>query len=201
MPETVMVWGETPMAGCTGWLENNNRKVQSMKSLLTKLLKGRLTRWGLQTRRFVGLGLIAAGVLAGALLAQAKDMVPYHSKTIGYMQMLPDGSGPVAIEETGIGTHVGNFTLTGAIDEETGYFLFTVTVANGDKLFGAIVGGSENTVELAILDGTGRFQGATGHITATVTVDPIPVSFDPLILAYTATTTGEISTVGARKKK
>jgi len=171
-----------------------------MKTLLNKFLKGSFARWGFQTRRFVGLGLIAAGVFAGALLAQAKDMVPYHSKTIGYMQMLPDGSGPVAIAETGIGTHIGNFDLTGAIDEESGYFLFTVTAANGDKLFGAIVGGSENTVELAILGGTGRFKGATGHITATVTVDSIPVSLSPLILVYKATTTGEISTVGSSKK-
>jgi hypothetical protein len=171
-----------------------------MKAFINKLLKGRITRWGFQTRKFAVLGLIAAGVFAGALLVQAKDMVPYHSKTIGYMQMLPDGSGPMAIEETGIGTHIGNFTLTGAIDEKSGYFLFTVTAANGDNLFGAIVGGSGNTVELAILDGTGRFQGATGHITATVTVDPVPVSLDPLILGYTATATGEISTVGASKK-
>jgi len=154
-----------------------------------------------QTKKFVVLGLIAAGVLASALLTQAGGMVPYHSKTIGYMQMLPDGSGPVAIEETGIGTHIGNFTLTGAIDEESGYLLFTVTAVNGDNLFGAVVGGSGNTVELAILDGTGRFKGATGHITATITVDPNPVSLDPLILAYTATTTGEISTVGSNKKK
>ena len=170
-----------------------------MKTLLNKLLKGRNTRWGFETRKSVLLGLTTAGVLAGAVLTQAGDMVPYHSETIGYMQMLPDGSGPVAIEETGIGTHLGKFTLTGAIDQQSGYFLFTVTAPNGDKLFGAIVGGSENTVELAILDGTGRFQGATGHITATITVDPIPVSLDPLILAYTATTTGEISTVGASK--
>lgn len=172
-----------------------------MKTLLNKLLKGSVTRWGFRTKKFFELGLIAGGILTGALLTQAGDTVPYHSKTIGHMQMLPDGNGPVAIEETGIGTHIGNFTLTGAIDQESGYFLFTVTAANGDNLFGAIVGGSGNTVELAILDGTGRFKGATGYITATVTIDPVPVSFDPLILAYTATTAGEISTVGANKKK
>jgi hypothetical protein len=177
------------------------QKVQSMKTSLNKLLKGSSTRWGFRSRKFVVLGLIAVAVLAGALLTHAGDMVPYHSKTIGHMQMLPDGSGPVAVEETGIGAHIGSFTLTGAIDVTSGYFLFTVTVANGDNMFGAIVGGSGNTVELAIFDGTGRFKGATGHITATTTVDPNPVSLDPLILAYTATTTGEISTVGSSKKK
>ena len=201
-------WRETA-AACGGgaggvghWMAgNNNRKVHRMKTLMNGLLKGRITRWGFRTKKFVVLGLIAAGVLAGAFLAQAGDMVPYHSETIGQMQLLPDGSGPVAIEETGVGTHIGNFTLTGAIDEESGYFLFTVTAANGDKLFGAIIGGSGNTVELAILGGTGRFKGATGHITATITVDPNPVSLDPLILAYTATTTGEISTVGSNKNR
>ncbi len=182
------------------WSQIINRKVQSMKTLLRNLLNGRITRWGLRTKDSVVLGLVASGVLAGALLTQAGDMVPYHSRTIGHIQMLPDGSGPVAIEETGIGTHIGNFTLTGVIDEESGAFLFTVTAANGDNLFGAVVGGSGDTVELAILDGTGRFKGATGHLTATLTVDPIPVSLDPLILAYAATGTGEISTVGASKK-
>jgi hypothetical protein len=171
-----------------------------MKTFMNGLLKGRITRWGFRAKQFVVLGLIAAGVLAGALLTQAGDMVPYHSKTIGQMQMSSGGS-IVAIEETGIGTHIGKFTLSGAIDPESGYFLFTVIAANKDKLFGAVVGGSGNTVELAILDGTGRFKDATGHITATMTVDPTPVSFDPLILAYTATTTGEISTVGASKSK
>jgi len=143
--------------------------------------------------------LVAAGLFGGTLFSHAGDMVPYHSKTIGFMQMLPDGSGPVAIEETGIGTHLGNFALTGAIDAASGYFLFTVTAANGDHLFGAIVGGSGNIVELGILGGTGRFQGVTGYITATITVDPTPISIDPLILTYTATTTGEISTVGSTK--
>jgi hypothetical protein len=182
-------------------LQNNSIKVQGMKTLLKKLLKGRNSRWGFRSGKFVVLGLIAVGALASPLLTHAGDMVPYHSKTIGHMQMLPDSSGPGAVEETGIGAHIGNFTLTGAIDEASGYFLFTVTVANGDNMFGAIVGGSGNTIELAIFDGTGRFKGATGHITATITVDPNPVSLDPLILAYTATTTGEISTVGSSKKK
>jgi hypothetical protein len=174
-----------------------------MKGFITGLLKGRIMRGGFRTKKLVLLGLFAAGVLAGALLTQAGDMVPYHSKTIGQMQMLPDGTGPVAIEETGIGTHIGKFTLTGAIDEESGYFLFTVIAANKDKLFGAIIGGSGNTVELAIFDGTGRFKGATGHLSATTTVDPNPVGVSPdgfLIFAYTATATGEISTVGSNKK-
>ena len=169
-----------------------------MKTSQNRLLKGSSTRWGFRTKKFVVLGLIATGVSAGALLTQAGDMVPYHSVVTGQMSITSTGS--TKIEETGIGTHLGNFTLTGESDL-LGVIWFTVTVANGDKMFGAIVGGSGNTIELAIFDGTGRFKGATGHITATITVDPNPVSLDPLILAYTATTTGEFSTVGASKKK
>jgi hypothetical protein len=174
-----------------------------MKTLMNGLLKGRITRWGSRIKKSVVLGLIAAGVLAGALLTQAGDMVPYHSTTVGQMQMKvnPDASlSLVALEETGIGTHIGKFTLTGAW--EGIYFLMTATAANGDNLFLAVVGLNGNTVEMAILDGTGRFKGATGHITGTTTIDfNNPVSLDPLILAYTATTTGEISTVGSNKKK
>ena len=140
--------------------------------------------------------------MAGALLTQAGDMVHYHSTTDGEMQMQvnPDASlSIVALEETGIGTHIGKFTLTGA--SEGGLFLMTAIAANGDNLFLVVVGLNGNTVEMVIFGGTGSFNGATGHITGTTTIDPTPVSLDPLILAYTATTTGEISTVGSNKEK
>jgi hypothetical protein len=170
-----------------------------MKTLLKKLLNGRISRWGFRTRKFVVLGLIAVGALAGPLLTHAGNMVPYHSKTIGQMVLDPDTGAILSIEETGIGTHLGKFTLTGAYDG--GYFMITAIAANGDKLFLVVVDLIGNTVEMGILGGVGRLNGATGHITATTTIDPNPVSFDPLILAYTATVTGEISTVGSSKKK
>lgn len=169
-----------------------------MKTLVNRLLKGRITRWGSRTKRFAVLGLIAAGVLAGALLTQAGEMVPYHSKTIGQMQMSPDGSSIAAINETGIGTHIGNFTLTGAYDAGSGYFLMTATAANGDNLFLVVVGLNGNTVEMEVLDGTGRFKGATGHLIGTTTVESVSPDF--LTITYTATVTGEISTVGSSKK-
>jgi hypothetical protein len=169
-----------------------------MKTSQNRLLKGSSTRWGFRSRKFVLLGLIAVGALAGPLLTQAGDMVPYHSKTIGQMVVDPADGTILSIEETGIGSHIGKFTLTGAW--ESGYFLITATAMNGDSLFIVVVGLSGNTVEMAILDGTGRFDGASGHLTATTTVDPNPVSLDPLILAYTGAVTGEISTVGSNKK-
>jgi len=161
-----------------------------MKSVIKSII--------IQINKFVAVGIIAAGMTTGVLLVQAGDTVPYHSKTIGQMILTESGS-IASIAETGIGTHIGNFTLTAEADAD-GILWFTVIAANKDNLFGAVVGGSENTVELAIFGGTGRFKGATGHITATVTIDPTPVSFDPLTMAYTATTTGEISTVGSNKK-
>jgi hypothetical protein len=170
-----------------------------MKTLQSKLLKGRITRWGFRTTKLVALGLIAVGVLAGPLLTHAGDMVPYQSKTIGQMVLDPNTGAILSIEETGIGTHLGKFTLTGAYDG--GYFMMTAIATNGDKLFLVVVDLIGNTVEMDILGGTGRFNGTTGHITGTTTLDPNPVSFDPLILAYTATVTGEISTVGSSKKK
>jgi hypothetical protein len=169
-----------------------------MRTLVNKLLKDRITRWGFRTKKLVVLGLIAAGVLAGALLTQAGDRVPYHSKTIGQMVVDPASGNILSIEEVGVGTHIGKFTLTGA--SEGGLFLMTAIAANGDNLFLVVVGLNGNTVEMRILGGTGRFKGATGHITGTTTMDPTPVSLDPLILAYTATTTGEISTVGSNKQ-
>jgi hypothetical protein len=137
--------------------------------------------------------------MAGPLLTHAGDRVPYHSKTIGQMVLDPDTGAILSIEETGVGTHLGTFTLTGAYDG--GYFMMAATAANEDTLFLVVVALTGNTVEMDILGGTGRFSGATGHITGTTTIDPNPVSFEPLILAYTATVTGEISTVGSSKQK
>ena len=155
----------------------------------------------IQTKKFLVLGLIAAGVLASVLLAQAKDTVPYHSTVNGQAVVNPETGANLSIEEVGVGTHLGRFTLSGAADTD-GVIWFTVTAANGDKLFGAVVGASPSgDTYLHIYDGTGRFKGATGDINATLTIDPNPASINPVTLPYTATTTGTISTVGSSKKK
>ena len=156
----------------------------------------------IQTKKFAMLGLIAAGVLTGMLVAEAKDTVPYHSVISGQAVINPDTGAILSTEEAGIGTHIGKFTLSGVADAD-GVIWFTVTAANGDKLFGVVVGASPSGEEIYLLiyDGTGRFEGATGDITASITIDPNPVSLNPVTLAYKGTGTGTISTVGSNKKE
>ena len=49
------------------------------------------------------------------------------------------------------------------------------------------------------IDGTGRFDGATGGYLAIILIDPIPVSVDPLTFAFRSTAMGTLSTVGSNK--
>ena len=163
-----------------------------MRRLVTGLLKGRIIRWSISA-------LIGAGLLLGTLLVQGGETVPYRSKTVGQITYLDNGG--VMLQETGIGTHLGNFTVAAETDEK-GIVWLTITCASKDELYGVVVAVSQDgtTVELQIYDGTGRFKGASGSITATFTYDPEPVSYSPLILGYTAIGTGTISTVGSTKK-
>ena len=161
-----------------------------MRTFITGLLKGRKTRWGISA-------LIGAGLLLGTLLVQGGDTVPYCGKVVGQITYLDNGG--LMLQETGIGTHLGNFTVAGETDEN-GILWFTITCASEDELYGVVAGQSGNTVELLIYDGTGRFKGASGSITATLTFDPEPVSYNPLIIGYTAIGTGTISTVGSSKE-
>jgi hypothetical protein len=149
----------------------------------------------IQTKKFVVLGLIAASVLAGALLAQAGDRVPFHSTVTGVAVL---DNGKYLIHEVGIGTHIGMFTSTGILGENYDINSYIVTAANGDQFF--CVGyfdPSNNTLYLYISGGTGRFESSTGQLTAPVIFNLV----DPPTWAYTGTETGWISTVGSNKKK
>ena len=136
--------------------------------------------------------LLGVGLLVGAGLVEGGETVPYKSKVSGHLTFTP--SGGFTIEETGIGTHLGNFTLVGATDAQ-GIFWFTLTAASGDQVLGVLVDAALDLawVEFVIYDGTGRFEGATGNITGIVTMDWSK-------LAYTAVGTGSITTVGSGKK-
>jgi len=135
------------------------------------------------------------GLLAAALVVQAKDTVPYKSDVSG--KLTYTDSGGMVIEEAGIATHLGNFTMSGATDE-AGMMWMTITAANKDTLLAVVIYVSESmdTVEILILDGTGRFEHATGDITAHLTITSVEM---PSIY-YTATGTGTITTVGASKR-
>ncbi len=151
-----------------------------------------IQRVHLQTRRFVLPALVAVGVWAGAGLAQGDETVPYKSRVSGHLTFTP--SGGFKIEESGIGTHLGNFTLIGETDA-TGILWFTLTVASGDQLLGVMVDAAPDLswVELVIYDGTGRFEGDTGNITGIV-------AMDWSTLSYTAVGSGSMTTVGSNKK-
>ena len=120
------------------------------------------------------------------------ETVPYKSKVSGHLTFTP--SGGFAIAETGIGTHLGRFTLVGETDAN-GIFWFTLTVASGDQVFGVLADAAPDLawVELVVSGGTGRFEGATGNITGIVTMNW-------LTLNYTAVGSGSITTVGSNKK-
>ena len=134
------------------------------------------------------------GLLATAFVVQAKDTVPYKSNVSGKITYTDTGA---FIEETGIATHLGNFTLSGATDAD-GIMWMTITAANKDTLLAVVVYVSESmdTVKILVYGGTGRFENATGDITAHLTITSVEM---PSIY-YTATGTGTITTVGASKR-
>jgi hypothetical protein len=163
------------------------------RTSITGLLKSRRLRWSLPA-------LIGAAALLATFFVQGGQMVPYRSKTVGQVTTYFNDAGAVTkvlLQESGIGTHLGNFTVAGKTHED-GYLYFTITCASKDELYGVVVGQDGNTIYLQIYDGTGRFRGASGSITATLTYDP-PVGLNPQTIGYTAIGTGSISTVGSNK--
>ena len=110
----------------------------------------------------------------------------------------------------GEATHLGHFTVTGEylvdVTDGTATGTFTITVANGDKLFISSIGHAlqppslkETVEEVTVTGGTGRFKGATGSWFMDAHFDFVfggPELTDP----YVATLEGIISTPGASKK-
>ncbi len=139
--------------------------------------------------------LALVGLLASPLGLQAKETVDYKSSVSG--EITYTDSGGMVIHESGIASHLGNFTMSGGTDEQ-GVMWMTISAANEDKLFAVVVYASENmdTVEIVVYDGTGRFEHATGNITAKITISSVNLPN----IAYTATGSGTITTVGASKK-
>lgn len=152
----------------------------------------------MKVTEIIGKGLLTLtlfGLLGTAFVVQATDTVPYKSNVSGKVTYTDTGG--VIEEETGIATHLGTFTMSGATDEH-GIMWITITAANNDKLFAVVVyvSPSMDTVEINVYDGTGRFEHATGDITAYLTVTSVQM---PSIY-YTAIGTGTITTVGASKQ-
>jgi hypothetical protein len=142
--------------------------------------RGRLMRNGLRRKTLIGLLVLPA--LALPMQAAAKDRLPLKGSETGTFQLLgPCETSGMILEVTGAGhtTRLGNYSgnyrecldpATGAVTAGT----FTLTAANGDKLFGTYSGQAHptdnpNVVAYedpgVITGGTGRFAGAGGTMT------------------------------------
>jgi hypothetical protein len=128
------------------------------------------------------IGLLVLPALALPMQAAAKDRLPLKGSEQGTFQLLgPCEAGGTILEVTGTGhsTQLGNYSgryrecldpATGAVTGGT----FTLTAANGDKVFGTYGGQAfptENPNVVTYEDpgeitgGTGRFAGAGGGMT------------------------------------
>jgi hypothetical protein len=141
---------------------------------------GRLMRSGLRRRTLIGLLVLPA--LALPMQAAAKDRLPLKGSETGTFRLLsPCETGGMILEVTGTGhtTRLGNYSgryrecldpATGAVTGGT----FTLTAANGDKVFGTYSGQARptDTPNVVVYEdpgvitgGTGRFAGASGTMT------------------------------------
>jgi hypothetical protein len=143
---------------------------------------GRLMNGSLRRRTLIWLLVLPA--LALPMQAAANDRLPLQGSETGTFQLLgPCETGGMILEVTGTGhsTRLGHYSgdyrecldpATGAVTGGT----FTLTAANGDKVFGTYSGqalptNDPNVVTYqdpgVITGGTGRFAGAGGVMTTT----------------------------------
>ena len=128
------------------------------------------------------LGLLLLSALALPMQASADDQLPLKGSESGTFQLLgPCEASGMILEVTGTGhaTKLGSYSgryrecldpATGAVTSGT----FTLTAANGDKVFGTYSGQAVPTDDPNVVNfkdpgvitgGTGRFAGAGGTMT------------------------------------
>jgi hypothetical protein len=149
-----------------------------------------------------------ASLIAGAMAlpAMADDEVQFKGKEVGAFisDVLPFAF-PFAydgVTAVGEATHIGHYTLNGSVVANvifgTATGPFTMTAANGDILFldaaGYVLPTDPTKVvwNFTVTGGTGRFEGATGSITAQVQLAAAVGSISPN--PYVARLEGTIST-------
>ena len=149
------------------------------------------------------LALLVLPALALPMQAAAKDRLPLKGSESGTFQLLsPCDTGGVLLEVTGTGhaTRIGSYSAryrecldpaTGAVTQGT----FTLTAADGDKVFGTYDGQAGPTGDPGVVayedpgvitGGTGRFAGAGGTMTASGRANMATGE-------YTGTVTGSVS--------
>jgi hypothetical protein len=151
-------------------------------------------------------------VLALTGPASAKDQVPFKGQSSGVVvttgfedpcvSISLDGH-PCqifAVDGEGEATHLGYFTVTAKVfidviaNIPTGSWM--LTAANGDVLFVTFVG-SPGRGDMTVVGGTGRFQGATGHYTQSITFSAPPRTMPSV--SYTDVLEGTISSPGSNR--
>jgi hypothetical protein len=137
------------------------------------------------------LALAALTLLGLASPASAGKQVPFKGDLEGsFTSTFDPGPPPIATFDgsgEGHGTHLGAFTyeFPHTVDfgtaPPTGNGTYTFTAANGDTLVAKFIGHSTPVgpglvfveEEAVVVDGTGRFEGATGEFTISRLVDQI----------------------------
>lgn len=118
---------------------------------------------------------------AGQTLALRGTMLPFHGTFTRESHAVLDPTFVITGTQTGTATHLGQFTAASEdrVDtNNTAVGTFDFTAANGDQLFSTTIGTesafippniSKVTLTATIVDGTGRFAGATGSFTIELT--------------------------------
>jgi hypothetical protein len=117
-------------------------------------------------------------------MAAAKP-VPFKGRSSGVVTIVSVDAtfAHTSVEAQGQATNLGRFRATALTDVElsTGnaHGAWTLTAANGDKLFlemTAVPSGdaTHGIAAFKVMGGTGRFEGATGSYTQTITFDSPP---------------------------
>jgi hypothetical protein len=148
------------------------------------------------------IGLLVLPALALPMQAAAKDRLPVKGSETGTFKLLGPCESGMILEVTGTGqsTQLGDYSghyrecfdpATGAVTSGT----FTLTAANGDKVFGTFSGqalptDNPNVVTYedpgVITGGTGRFAHAIGNMTTSGLANLATGE-------YTGTITGSVS--------
>ena len=159
----------------------------------------------------VGLVLTALTLLPLAYRAMAKDQVPFKGVEVGALSFVSFDFpfSTILCTAEGDATYLGHYAVTGILVVNvltaTATGTFTMTAANGDKLFTTMTGVAlqppslkETVDNHTVTGGTGIFEGATGSWVLDSHFAFLfgDVSSDP----YVGVLEGIISTPGANKK-